>query len=111
MKRPIIALLLSGLVLPGLGQIYLGRRTMGIALIMAVNLLLLVALFFVMKVLSPVIGAHLTGTALTPALVMEKIQPYSAWAKLLLTAISVLWGLGVVDLFRSFRETVTTPRN
>lgn len=45
MKRPIIALLLSGLILPGLGQLYLGRRNKGIALIMAINLLLLTPCF------------------------------------------------------------------
>ena len=111
MKRPVIALLLSGLILPGLGQIYLGRRITGIALIMAVNLLLLIALFFVMKVASPVIGAHLTGTPLTPALIMEKIQPFAGWAKLLLAAILGLWGFGVVDLFSAFREGTTVPRN
>ena len=111
MKRPIIAFLLSALILPGLGQLYLGRRTKGIALIMVVNLLLLIALFFVMKVASPIIGAHLTGTPLTPALILEKIQPYATWGKVLLAAILGLWGFGLVDLISAFREGKDTPRN
>ena len=41
MNRRRTALLLNGLVLPGLGQLYLGRKTIGIAIIMLVNLLLL----------------------------------------------------------------------
>jgi hypothetical protein len=40
---------------------------------MAINLLLLARLFFVMKIASPVIGAHLTGTPLTPALILQQI--------------------------------------
>lgn len=111
MKRPIIALLLSALILPGLGQLYLGRRTKGIALIMAINFLLLAALFFVMKVASPVIGAHLAGTPITPELIMQKLLPYGVWAKLLLAAILGLWGFGVVDLISAFRGTSDAPRN
>jgi len=111
MKRPIIALLLSGLILPGLGQLYLGRRNKGIALIMAVNLLLLAALFFVMKIASPVIGAYLTGTPLTPALILQQLQPYNFWAKLLLAAVFGLWGFGLVDLFSAFKEQDDVSRN
>lgn len=111
MKRPIIALLLSGLILPGLGQLYLGRRNKGIALIMAVNLLLLASLFFVMKIASPVIGAHLTGTPLTPALILQQLQPYSFWAKLLLASLFGLWGFGLVDLFSAFKGVDTPPSN
>jgi len=111
MKRPIIALLLSALILPGLGQLYLGRRTKGIILVMAINLLLLASLFFVMKISSPVIGAHLTGTPLTPALILQQIQPYSLWAKLLLAAFMGLWGFGMVDLFSAFKGDNELPRN
>jgi len=111
MKRPLIALLLSALILPGLGQLYLGRRTKGIILVMAINLLLLASLFFVMKISSPVIGAHLTGTPLTPALILQQIQPYSLWAKLLLAAFMGLWGFGMVDLFSAFKGDNELPRN
>jgi TM2 domain-containing membrane protein YozV len=111
MKRPIIALLLSALILPGLGQLYLGRRTKGIVLIMAINLLLLASLFFVMKISSPVIGAHLTGTPLTPTLILQQVQPYSVWAKLLLAAFMGLWGFSLMDLFSAFKGVDDPPRN
>lgn len=111
MKRFIIALLLSGLILPGLGQLYLGRRNKGIALIMAVNLLLLVAFFFIMKLASPLIGAHLTGTPLTSALILEKLQPYGTWAKLLLAAFFSLWGFSLVDLISAFKAVEPPPCN
>lgn len=104
MKRAFIALTLSACVLPGLGQLYLGRRTKGVALIMAINLLLLVSLFFAMKVSSPVIGARLAGTPLTASLIMEQVQPYSLWGKLLLASFFGLWGFSVVDLFSAFRK-------
>jgi TM2 domain-containing membrane protein YozV len=111
MKRPIIALLLSALILPGLGQLYLGRRTKGIVLVMAINLLLLAALFFVMKISSPVLGAHLTGAPLTPVLILQQIQPYSVWAKLLLAAFMGLWGFSLVDLFSAFKAADNPPCN
>lgn len=111
MKRPLVALLLSALILPGLGQLYLGRRHKAIALIMAVNLLLLVSFFFVMKAASPLIGAHLTGTPLTAALILEKLQPYASWAKLLLAAFFALWGFALVDLFSAFRGDETPADN
>lgn len=111
MKRPIIALLLSGLILPGMGQLYLGRRNKGIALIMAINLLLLASLFFMMKIASPVIGAHLTGTPLSADLILEQLQPYNFWAKLLLAALLGLWGFGLVDLFSAFKEKDDAPQN
>lgn len=104
MKRPLIALLLNALVLPGAGQLYLGRKVKGIALIMAVNLLLLAALFFMLKISSPVIAAHLSGTPITPAQIMAAVQPYGIWAKLLLSALLGVWGFGLVDLLSAFRS-------
>lgn len=109
MKRSLIALLLSLFILPGLGHLYLGKKQKGFALVMVVNLLLLVALFFVMKVASPLIGAHLTDTPLTAALITEKIQPYSTWAKLLLAAFLALWGFSLMDLVSILRRGDVAP--
>ncbi len=111
MKRPVIAMLLSALILPGLGQLYLGRRIKGVVLVMVVNLLLLISLFLVMKIASPIIGAHLTGTPLTPSLILEALQPYATWSRVLLAAYFGLWGYGVVDLFSAFREAGDAPHN
>lgn len=104
MKKPTTALLLSGFILPGLGHIYLGQRNKGIVLILAVNIVLLAALFFIMKLASPVVAAHLTGTPLTPEMILENVEPYSFWAKLLLATLFAIWGFGLMDLI-SFIKT------
>lgn len=104
MKRPLIALLLSAFVLPGLGQLYVGRRLKGALLLVAVNLLLVAALFFAMKLSAPLIGARLSGAPVTPELVLAQIEPHMGWGKALLAAFLGIWGFGVVDLFSAFRE-------
>lgn len=104
MKRPLIALALSAFVLPGLGQLYLGRRTKGIMLILAINLLLLVSIFLVMKLAAPLIGAHLSGTPVTAELILAQIQPQTVWVKGVLAVFLGVWGYGVVDLVSAFRE-------
>ena len=59
MKRTITALLLSALVLPGLGQLYLGRKARGAVVILLINLLLLLTVFVLLKGLSPVIASKM----------------------------------------------------
>jgi len=103
MKRILIALLLNACILPGAGQLYIGRKVKGVVLVMAVNLLLLAALFFMLKISSPVIAAHLSGTAITPQQIMAAVQPYAFWAKLLLSALLAVWGYGLIDLLSAFR--------
>lgn len=105
MKRPVIALLLNALLLPGAGQVYLGRKVKGIALIMAVNLLLLGALFLVLKVMGPLLAAQMAGSAVTVPMVVAQAQPYALWAKLLLAAFLGLWGYGLLDLLSAFRKS------
>ncbi len=110
-KRPVIALLLSGLVLPGLGQLYLGRKVKGIFLVMAVNLLLLVSLFFIMKIIGPVISANLTGVPVTFKMVVEKTGTYSLWGRVLLGAFLLVWGIGIADIFTAFKMNDNEGRN
>lgn len=104
MKRTVIAFLLNAFVLPGAGQLYLGRKVKGAVLVMAVNLLLLAALFLMLKLSAPVVAAQLSGTPITPQQVLTAIQPYSLWAKLLLSGLLAVWGFGLVDLI-STRKT------
>lgn len=111
MKKPITALLLSGLILPGLGHIYLGQRNKGIALILAINIVLLAALFFIMKLASPVVAAQLTGASLTPEMILEKMEPYSFWAKLLLAALFAIWGFSLMDLISIIKTGKATADN
>lgn len=105
MKRTVIALLLNALVLPGAGQLYLGRKVKGVVLIMAINLLLLAALFLMLKISAPVVAAHLGGTPVTPQQILTAIQPYAIWAKLLLAALLAVWGFGLVDLVGALRTS------
>jgi len=96
------ALLLSALVLPGLGQLYLGRKAAGIAIIMVLNLLLLLALFVVVKGLGPVIAAKVASGAVTvsPDEVMAALKGVSGFGKGVLAAFALVWAFSVADLLR-----------
>ena len=65
MKKKLTALLLSALVLPGLGQLYLGRKIAGGIILVLVNLVLLLALFVLLRGLSPVIASRIAGGAVS----------------------------------------------
>jgi hypothetical protein len=102
MTRKHTALLLSALVLPGLGQLYLGRKVVGIAIILVLNLLLLLALFVVLKGLGPVIAAKMAAGAVTvsPGEVMTALEGASGLGKGLLAAFALVWVFSVADLLR-----------
>lgn len=105
MNRKLTALLLSALVLPGLGQLYLGRKLVGGILLALVNLVLLLALFVLLRALSPVIAAQIAGGAIsiTPSDVVKSLDGASGFGKAVLGAFFILWAFSVVDLLR-FRE-------
>lgn len=99
MKRKLIALLLSAFVLPGLGQLYLGRKVKGTAIILITNLLMLLALFVLLKGLSPVIAAKIaSGTIVGPDEVLAGLHTVSYFGKALLAAFGLVWGYSVVDI-------------
>lgn len=105
MNKKLTALLLSALVLPGLGQLYLGRKLVGGILLALVNLVLLLALFVLLRALSPVIAAQIAGGAIsiTPSDVVKSLDGASGFGKAVLGAFFILWAFSVVDLLR-FRE-------
>ena len=105
MNKKLTALLLSALVLPGLGQLYLGRKMVGGILLALVNLVLLLALFVLLRALSPVIAAQIAGGAIsiTPADIMKSLDGASGFGKAVLGAFFILWTFSIVDLLR-FRE-------
>ena len=100
MKRTRTALLLSALVLPGLGQLYLGRKTAGIAIIMLVNLLLLLGLFVLLKGLSPVIAAQAVPGTISTAEIQTALQGVKGFAKGMLAGFALLWAYALVDILR-----------
>ena len=102
MNRKLTALLLSALVLPGLGQLYLGRKVAGGIIVVLVNLVLLLALFVLVRGLSPVIASRIAGGAIniTPAEVMAALDVATGFGKAVLAAFFLLWTFSLVDILR-----------
>lgn len=100
MRRKWIALLLSALVLPGLGQLYLGRRAKGVVLILIVNLLMLLALFVLLKGLSPAIASRLASGTVGTGELLAGAQGVAGFGKALLAAFALVWAYAVADLLR-----------
>lgn len=98
MKKKTRALLLTALVLPGLGQIYLGRKASGLCLIMLVNLLLLLALFLLLKGSAPIMAAHFTSGSVKPADVSAGFSALAGYGRALLIAFALLWGYAIIDI-------------
>ena len=98
MKRKLTALLLSALVLPGLGQLYLGRKGRGVVIILLVNLLLLLTVFVLLKGLSPVIASKIISGALNPQDLLAALQGVTGFAQALLAGFALLWVYSIVDL-------------
>jgi hypothetical protein len=103
MNKKLKALLLSALVLPGLGQLYLGRKMVGGIIIVLVNLVLLLSLFVLLRGLSPVIASQISGGAIsiTPSEVMEALDDTTGFGKAVLAGFFLLWMFSVVDILRS----------
>lgn len=101
MSRKIKAILLNALVLPGLGQLYLGSRVKGIALIMIVNLLLLLGLFVGLKAASPLIAARVASVSADSAEVAAALHSVAGFGRGILAAFLLVWGYGLIDIFRA----------
>ena len=91
------AALLSGLVLPGLGQLYKGERTKGTILILTVNLFLLGMVFMVMKYIAPIIiSAGMEGRYDTGQ-ILAQLKSGGPAVKLLLSMFCVVWAYSWID--------------
>jgi TM2 domain-containing membrane protein YozV len=101
MNRKRTALLLTALVLPGLGQLYLGRKAVGIAIILMVNLLLLLGLFVVLKGLGPVIAAQAVPGTISAAEVQSALRGATGLGKALLAGFVLVWLFAIVDVLKS----------
>ncbi|MDD2734531.1 MAG: hypothetical protein PHF56_11370 [Desulfuromonadaceae bacterium] len=107
MNKKISALLLSALVMPGLGQLYLGRKMIGGILIVLVNLILILALFVLLRGLSPLIASKIAGgpIIITPAEVMNALDGASGFGKAVLAAFFLVWAFSVADILRAKVES------
>lgn len=101
MSRTARALLLNAFVLPGLGQLYVGRKVAGIAILLLVNLLLLLALFVLLKGASPLIAAKMTSGSLASGDILAALDSVAGYGRALLFAFVLVWGFALVDLLRN----------
>jgi hypothetical protein len=97
MKINIKAMLLSALLLPGIGQLYKGEKVKGAVFLVLVNIFLLAALFIVLKKMG---GFLLTARVAGPEEALKLLDaitrssPEIGW---LLAGFTLLWGAAVVD--------------
>lgn len=96
MSKKIKSVALSALVLPGLGQLYLGRRVKGAVLILLDNVFILAALFVALRSAGKLMLAGRGGTV-DPEQILAAIRADNPHATWLLGGFMVLWVYGVVD--------------
>ncbi|MDD2364594.1 MAG: hypothetical protein PHN84_00375 [Desulfuromonadaceae bacterium] len=103
MNKKLTACLLSAFVLPGLGQLYLGRKLVGGILIILVNFVLILGLFVVLRGLSPVIASQIAGGAITitTSEVLAAIDGATGFGKIVLFGFCAVWLFSVIDVLRS----------
>lgn len=105
MNRKTRALLLNAFILPGVGQLYLGRKLKGIVMILLLNLLLLLALFVLLKAASPAIAAQMMSGRISPDELLSGLESVAGYGRSLLAAFALLWGYGLCDIFTGRDET------
>jgi TM2 domain-containing membrane protein YozV len=98
MSRKVTAIILSGLVLPGLGQFYLGRKIKGAILIGLVNIFLLAALAVVARGLGTLVLLSRGGDRISTDVILRTMQQNSPGARWLIILFCALWLYGIVDL-------------
>jgi len=106
MKNPVIALLLSAFVFPGIGQVYKGEARKGIFLILTASLLLAVLVLGIFILYSYAYAAILSQTSspetIAPAQLQQLLVQVATHALILFTfgLLLAIWVYGVVDAGR-----------
>ncbi len=101
MKRHRTAILLNAFVLPGMGQLYLGRKVTGIVIILLVNLLLLVTVFVLLKGFAPVLAARMMSGSFNPGVLLAALQSIAGVGKALIAGFALVWLFSIVDILRN----------
>ncbi len=97
MRINLKAMLLTALLLPGIGQLYKGEKVKGAVFLVLVNIFLLAAMFLVLKKMGNfLLTARISGTAEALKLLdtITRSSPEIGW---LLGGFALLWGVAVVD--------------
>ncbi len=98
MRINVKAAVLSGLILPGLGQIVNGKKVKGFALIIIVNIFILISLLFVLKGVGQLVITMKSGAPPDVATILEQVRQNGgrgpSW---LLAGFFGLWLYAFVD--------------
>ncbi|HTY20622.1 MAG TPA: hypothetical protein VMC44_03220 [Geobacteraceae bacterium] len=97
MKIHVKAALLSGLVLPGLGQLYKGDKVKGVILILLVNAFLLGMVFMLLKYVAPVIISAGMDDKYDTKSILEHLNSGGPVVRLLLSSFCGLWFYSWID--------------
>lgn len=95
MGNKIKCVALSAFVLPGLGQLCLGRRLKGGIMLLLDNVFILTALFLALRSASKLFAAK--GGRMDAETVLAAIQTDAPFARWVLGAFMILWVYGIVD--------------
>jgi TM2 domain-containing membrane protein YozV len=107
MKRALVAALLSGLILPGLGQLYNRRPLKAAAFILVMSgflVALSLALFFKLGQAAASLSEAEAQAGRLADLSRAFGQLDLTWLTALLVVMGLVWLLGVVDAFRDGRR-------
>jgi TM2 domain-containing membrane protein YozV len=94
MKENMKAALLSALILPGVGQFYLGRKLKGAILVLFVTLLLLVAVILAVMAIQDALRG---SGGMDPVVLAARLSNWVPAALWLLGVFLCLWVYGVAD--------------
>jgi hypothetical protein len=97
MRLNVKAALLSGLVLPGLGQFYAGRKLLGILLILVVNLFLLAGFLIFILAVGHAMGSAAPGAPPSISRISEEIKSIAPWGGWFLLIFILLWLYATID--------------
>ena len=98
MNKKFTALLLSGFVMPGLGQLYLGRKIKGGILIFLVNLFILAALAILAKGLGKLFILARTTGAVDQTTILTTLQETSPLGRWLIGLFLIIWVYAVIEV-------------
>ena len=101
MTRKTKAILMNAFLLPGLGQLLLGRKVTGIIILLIVNLLMLLALFVVLKGAAPLIAAKVASGHVKYEDILGAVQSVESLGKGVLTVFVIVWGFAMFDVIRN----------